>query len=80
MKMEMIMRTFIVIHIPTREFPANSDTSHSMMASANLGSDSGKAALATGKFRRSTSGSLMSDDGGGDMGGRSPVATEPTWP
>ena len=48
--METIMRALIVIHIPTREFPANSATSHSMIVtdSAKLRSVSWKMALATG--------------------------------
>ena len=48
--METIMRALIVIHIPTREFPANSATSHSMIVtdSAKLCSVSWKVALATG--------------------------------
>ena len=48
--METIMRALMVIHIPTREFPANSAISHSMIVtdSAKLCSVSWKVALATG--------------------------------
>lgn len=43
------MRAFIVIHIPTREFPANSDTSHNI---TSISSYPGKADLATGGMLR----------------------------